>query len=48
MAKNKIDSEELNTNIFYDFYILARDRISQLQRKMRLFCYEFSANTMVC
>lgn len=47
MAKNKIDSEELNTNIFYDFYILARDRIGQLQRKMRLFCYEFSANTMV-
>lgn len=47
MAKNKIDSEELNTNIFYDFYILAKDRISQLQRKMRLFCYEFSANTMV-
>lgn len=47
MAKNKIDSEELNTNIFYDFYILARDRISQLQRKMRLFCSEFSANTMV-
>lgn len=47
MAKNKIDSEELNKNIIYDFYILARDRISQLQRKMRLFCYEFSANTMV-
>lgn len=32
MAKNKTDSEELNKNTFHDFYILARDRISQLKK----------------
>lgn len=47
MAKNKTDSEELNKNTFHDFYILARDRISQLQKKRRMFCYEFIANTSV-
>lgn len=47
MAKNKTDLEELNKNIFHDFYILARDKISQLQKKLRMFFYEFSANIMV-